>query len=102
MSCKTETPTPYVVLKDEKRDMALGILVEEMAEVIQVVSKINRFGADDVHDGVTNRERLIKELGDTLCLIDYLIENGTITQQGLNQAKENKKEKLKAWSTLYD
>ena len=41
----------------------MDILQEECAEVIQAVSKINRFGADNVKPGKpkTNREQLEEE-----------------------------------------
>ena len=42
----------------------MAVLQEECAEVIQAVSKINRFGMHDEWQGVTNRQSLITEIGD--------------------------------------
>lgn len=60
------------------RDMELlGILQEECAEVIKVISKIRRFGDDSTHNGkmeFTNKELLIMELLDTAIVIEKLAE----------------------------
>jgi NTP pyrophosphatase (non-canonical NTP hydrolase) len=59
------------------RDMELlGILQEECAEVIQIISKIRRFGIDS-HNPYsivqkTNRELLVDELGDVRAIIQLL------------------------------
>lgn len=77
----------------------LEILAEECAEIIQMKSKIYRFGIDDIHPDLntTNRERLEQEVGDFLAMVDILIGNGILTKEGLFVAKERKKEKLKDW-----
>ena len=68
---------------------ALGILQEECAEVIQIVSKCRRFGIDELHlkEGVKNRELLNEEIGDILAIVDYLIDQNVITMGELEQAK---------------
>lgn len=83
---------------------ALGILQEECAEVIVEVSKCNRFGTDSVHykTGQTHREMLENEIGDVLALVDILLEERIITDKGLKQATQAKKDKLKKWSNLYE
>ena len=82
---------------------ALGILQEECAEVIQIVSKCRRFGIDELHlkEGVKNRELLNEEIGDILAIVDYLIDQNVITMGALEQAKAKKVNKLKSWSTLF-
>ncbi len=54
----------------------LTILSEECAEVIQIVSKIQRHGYASVHptdpDGPTNRMMLEKEIGDVLYMISFM------------------------------
>ena len=50
----------------------------------------------------TNIERVEKEIGDVLCMIDYLIENCYLSDYLINDAKQAKKNKLKEWSNLYD
>ena len=83
---------------------ALGILQEECAEVIVEVSKIARFGIDSIHykSGVKHSTMLEMEVGDVLAMIDILIEQGVLDQDGLDNAKENKKLKLQQWSTIYE
>jgi NTP pyrophosphatase (non-canonical NTP hydrolase) len=89
---------------NEKIAEALGILQEECAEVIQEVSKIRRFGIDTVSykSGVSHATMLEMELGDVLCLVDYLIEKNIVDQAGLTQAKRNKQIKLEKWSKIYE
>ena len=89
---------------NDKIEEALGILQEECAEVIQDVSKCRRFGIDNVYlNGQgTQRENLVKEVGDVLAMVDILIEQGLFTQSELDVAKSNKKIKLKQWSTIYE
>ncbi len=82
---------------------ALVILQEECAEVIVEASKIKRFGLDgSYNDGPTNRERLEKEVGDVLAMIDILLDQGVISKVGLAISIEDKKNKLKEWSTIYE
>ena len=82
----------------------MDILQEEAAEVIQAVSKIRRFGIDNskMGTGQTNLEHLEEELGDMLAMIDILLELGIVQSSALEEAKQNKKYKLKKWSTIYD
>ena len=89
---------------NDKIEEALGILQEECAEVIQDVSKCRRFGIDNVYlNGQgTQRENLVKEVGDVLAMVDILIEQGLFTQSELDVAKSNKKIKLKQWSKIYE
>jgi NTP pyrophosphatase (non-canonical NTP hydrolase) len=82
---------------------ALGILQEECAEVIVEVSKIRRFGMDSTYnDGPTQRERLEKEVGDVLAMVDILLDQGVLSKIGLAISIEDKKNKLKEWSTIYE
>jgi NTP pyrophosphatase (non-canonical NTP hydrolase) len=88
----------------EKIDEVMNILSEECAEVIQAVSKINRFGIDNYKPGKskTNRQHLEEELGDLLAMVDILIELGVVTESSLQQAEVAKIEKLKKWSNIYE
>ena len=80
----------------------LVITQEECAEVIQEISKIFRFGIDEMHkSGVVHREKLNQEVGDLLCMIDLLIEQGLLNQQDLDAAKEKKIAKLKIFSKIF-
>jgi len=89
---------------NDKIAEALGILQEECAEVIQEVSKIRRFGLDEVshHTNVSHRATLEMEVGDLLCLVDYLIEKQILDPTQLGLAKRNKQAKLKKWSKIYE
>ena len=82
----------------------MDILQEEAAEVIQAVSKIRRFGADNhKHDETqTNLEHLEEELGDMLAMIDILCSMGVVELDNLRIAKLAKIEKLKKWSNIYE
>lgn len=74
----------------------MSVLQEECAEVIQAVSKINRFGMHGEWQGVTNRESLITEIGDVLAIIKVLMEETdiNITEGDLEVAIEAKLKKL--------
>ena len=88
---------------NDKVSEILVITQEECAEVIQEISKIFRFGIDNKHKtGVVHREKLTEEVGDLLCMIDLLIEQGVLTKEGLDIAKQNKESKLKTWSKIYE
>jgi NTP pyrophosphatase (non-canonical NTP hydrolase) len=89
---------------ERKVKEALGILQEECAEVIVEVSKIRRFGLDELswHTNLSHRSTLEMEVGDMLAMVDILIEQGIIDQDKLNLAKSNKIEKLKKWTSIYE
>ena len=74
----------------------MAVLQEECAEVIQAVSKINRFGMHDEWQGVTNRQSLITEIGDVLAIIKVLMEETdiNITEGDLEVAIGAKLKKL--------
>jgi NTP pyrophosphatase (non-canonical NTP hydrolase) len=74
----------------------LVIAQEECAEVIQVISKIQRFGIDDA-----NRQKLTAEVGDLLCMVDLMIEQNLIDAD-LTPAIEAKRTKLKKWSSIFE
>lgn len=71
---------------------ALVILAEECAEVIQEVSKIQRFHNDHTH--------LEKEIGDLLCMVDLAQQYGYISWDKVAEYKQAKREKLKEFSNL--
>ena len=82
---------------DESKNLTL--LVEECSEVIQAVTKIQRFGIDDVHPktGKSNREELTQELGDLLLKINILVANGTVSESEALSATYKKALKLTKW-----
>ena len=73
----------------------LTILQEEAAEVIQIASKIHRFGYHP-----DNIKRLEQELGDLQCMIDLCIEQGIIKPLRLQHYARAKREKLKIYSNI--
>lgn len=89
---------------NEQTKEVMDILQEECAEVIQAVSKISRFGIDNLKPGKpkTNREHLEEELGDMLAMIDIMLERDVISWENLEAAKQAKIEKLKKWSNIYE
>lgn len=87
---------------NEQTKEALLILQEECAEVTQAVSKIFRFGAETQwpEGSPSNKLKLEEEVGDLLAMIDILIENGTLSDSWVNQARHNKRIKLNQWSNF--
>ena len=67
--------------------------------MIQIKSKITRFGIDDYHpkNGRPNRQALVRELGDVLAMIDILKANGLFTEEQLEEARQIKLNKLGKW-----
>jgi NTP pyrophosphatase (non-canonical NTP hydrolase) len=86
--------------KDEE---ILRITQEECAEVIQAISKIFRFGFFETYPikGPNNLEKLEEEIGDLLCMIDLLVENGLVSEANLKYAAKAKRLKLKKWSKIF-
>jgi len=82
----------------------LLITQEECAEVTQAISKVFRFGLNERWPepiNPTNKERLEEEVGDLLCMIDIMVENGIISDEKLNKARNHKRQKLKTWSSIF-
>lgn len=89
-------------MNEDTREIIL-ILSEECAEVAKEVSKIMRFGPDQIKPGKdkTNIQVLEEELGDLLAMVELLTDkNIGVSKQGLNKAKKAKFEKLKKWSNI--
>jgi NTP pyrophosphatase (non-canonical NTP hydrolase) len=82
---------------------ALHIMQEEAAEVIQAISKVNRFGLNGKHptSTQTNLELLEEEIGDMLCMVNLLVKFGVLSQQNIENAQINKVDKLKRWSKIF-
>lgn len=83
---------------------ALDILQEECGEVIVEVSKCRRFGLDSLHykTGIKHATMLETEVADVLALVEILIDQGVLDRTTLELGIENKKEKLKQWSRIYE
>lgn len=79
----------------DKLDEVLTITQEECGELVQVISKVRRFGMK------SNRDNLVKEAGDVLCMIDLLIDMGVVAKDEIDIAKQCKREKLSVWSNIF-
>lgn len=87
-----------------RQEELLGILQEECAEVIQVISKIRRFGIQSFHPDdpkqTRNRELLAQEIGDIYGMVEMLIDevvNGQepiLTREDLKVFADLKKRKV--------
>lgn len=89
-------------MNEDTREIIL-IMSEECAEVAKEVSKIMRFGPDQIKPGKekTNIQVLEEELGDLLAMIELLVDKDVgVTNKGLELAKKAKFEKLKQWSNI--
>jgi len=78
-------------MENNKQEI-LTILMEECAEVTIEASKIIRFDAND--------DRLEKEVGDLLCMIDILYKNDMIDIENVLEHIEAKRDKLQHWSNI--
>ena len=81
----------------------LVILQEECLEVAKEISKIMRYGPDQIKPGTekTNIQHLEHEIGDLEAMIELLQDLKVgVTAQGTFEDKMKKFEKLKQWSNL--
>lgn len=87
----------------KKTNEILDILQEECAELIQIISKCKRFGIDTIHlkANIPNRQRLVEEIGDVICMLELLEEHNFIDPEQVKEAKLAKREKLKVWSSIF-
>jgi NTP pyrophosphatase (non-canonical NTP hydrolase) len=88
---------------NNKEKEILDITQEECAEVIVAISKISRFGLDNVKPGkpLTNRQHLAEELGDLQAMIDLCIDYNLVDKKEVLVAADNKIAKLKKWSNIF-
>ncbi|MEM2159423.1 MAG: hypothetical protein QXN55_00525 [Candidatus Nitrosotenuis sp.] len=81
------------------------LVQEECAEMIQIISKIRRFGLSSSHPfhdtDVTNYAHLIQEMADVTCLIDILQEHLNISNEDMNLAIRKKIAKLQQWTNVF-
>lgn len=80
-----------------KREYLLVKLAEECGEVIQAVSKILIFGAEDEYKGHTNRERLAAEINDLIAVATMLDEELPMPEFGDTKALTNKIDKVEIY-----
>jgi len=68
--------------------------MEECAEVSQACSKMLRFNEQ------VDYENLQDEIGDLMCMVELLKEQGIVTNNQIVKRMKVKREKLKKWSSL--
>lgn len=79
----------------------LALLAEEMGECVQVIGKILRHGYDSANplipDTSSNRENLMKELGDVELIIFYMAEARDIDRNCVDRRRIEKGKKIAKW-----
>ena len=88
-------------MNDNQKEIML-IAQEECAEVVQAISKCFRFGPNDEYNGLSNKQRLEEEVGDLLCMIRLMMDQGVIDENNVNAASIQKKIKLERWSNVFN
>lgn len=86
-------------MNDINREILL-IAQEECAEVTQAISKVFRFGIDEVYNGKSNREHLQEEIGDLICMFQLMEEKGIIDWSKVSLYASMKRDKLSKWSNI--
>lgn len=86
---------------DPRQQEILDILQEECAEVIQIISKVRRFGWGD--DAYNNKDRLMQELADLMLMTTLLFEFKVLPKdfENLEARMEAKRKKLEDWSNIF-
>jgi NTP pyrophosphatase (non-canonical NTP hydrolase) len=88
--------------KEQELNELLGLLVEECAEVIQSISKANRFGFDNIYEGVSNVDHFRQEVGDVISLVIILtkkhpdILNDTVLDEAVKKKIKRLKRRVKS------
>ena len=88
-------------MNDNQKEVML-IAQEECAEVVQAISKCFRFGPNDEYNGFSNKQRLEEEVGDLLCMIQLMMNQGIIDENNVNAASIQKRIKLERWSNVFN
>lgn len=83
-------------LTPQEREL-LVITMEECGELSSACSKLLRFGNEIKH-----LDNVLQEAGDVLCMVSLLLEFGFLDEGQLQEATQNKLNKLKKWSSLVD
>ena len=88
------------MLTDKEKEILI-ITAEECGEVVQAVSKLLRFGKENVA-AYSNVDRLNQEVGDLLCMVDLLIEFGIINQEAAWKSAKDKRLRLENYSSIFE
>ena len=85
---------------ENQTDEALTLVMEECSEVIQAITKFQRFGSKSTGNGklhLTNEEHLIKEIADLIVVLDYLLFELDVDNEDLEDFKEEKRESIQKY-----
>lgn len=80
----------------EKDKELLIIAMEECSEVAIECSKILRFGFS-----TEKEKKLNMEVGDLMCMLQLMQERGFLNVDKVDAAAENKRKRLRKWSSLF-
>lgn len=75
-----------------REEELLVITMEECGEVVQACSKMLRFGV--------GHKKLQEEVGDLMCMLELLHNEGLVSQGETQKRIQVKLEKLQNWSNL--
>lgn len=81
----------------KKVEEMLVITMEECGELTQACSKYIRSKGRAKY-----RQNLRDEIGDVMCMIEILKMAGLVTDEQIQTRMEDKTNKLKKWSTIFD
>jgi NTP pyrophosphatase (non-canonical NTP hydrolase) len=72
---------------------------EECAEVIQAISKVFRFGINQVHPetGVSNKEMLETEIGQLSFMLSMLVNQWDLDPTAMEEAFNSKRDTYQDW-----
>lgn len=96
MADRFVSPCP---LPEPWEDEILKTLTEEAAEVIQRITKLQRFGRDEIQPGqpLTNAERLACEIGDFAGMVAFAINAGLVPEWVTNENIKIKQERFEKY-----
>jgi len=84
-----------------KQDLPAIIAMEECAEVTQAISKVFRFGPNQVWQDMSNKENLEVEIGQLLYAINQLTLVWHLDTAAIDDAFTEKKLTSKQWETYF-
>ncbi len=79
------------------------ITMEECGELTQACSKVLRTRENNFSSKTISTEALddlAKEVADVMCMIELMQEEGLVDPLDISEGIQNKREKLKVWSSL--
>ncbi len=91
---------PFGTGLDDAQKERLAILAGECAEVIEIITKIERHGYENYHPSnrrVTNRQLLQKELGHLLNAFDLMLSSEDVDILAIHGERERKSKEIRQW-----